>query len=993
MDSRKRPPSPDPSQLQAQQQQQDARGSGSFARDTSAALPAFAPTTLAERFNLPPLSSLTSFDRGPPPQMHIGREPSPQGTAGGTANKRMRLDDGPLDVLPAATTTRRPSMQGMQELPGIASITGRSAQGSNQLPLFQPSSSKQSPANSTSVAQELSASGRGSAVEFGGGGHTTLPSFKAFGQEALGDGHAAFNAAEQGRYPASAGAAHYPAPPSAVPLGAPTASGALMVGGRMTLPPFNASSPVSKVPKPPATASYKRESSSANRPSPMHSPNSSPTLGAAILPPPPASFFHGNTLSTISPFSSGAFGVPPYGTNYYSNMKRMESERRDSSTVLSKLPPPQSRTNSNLSDMDSLSMGALLHAAGGMRNGQIDMDGSGNSSGSDQNDSGDSDDGFGGRRRSTPQSETGETIGRVLNMGTRKADFEKAKHEARRKRKPGDVAVVNDERLTRLPHNVEEKHLGTILYGGPRVRRPGSTRVEDIELFLLPRFTSEHHYATIDVRVPAYLLSFKNNVATRRSAVWGTDVYTDDSDVVAMAIHSGWYKAVDSPDVQPGQLKEILAAARGGALPAGKPSNVNPDAKESAIDASLVDTHARVLVTHPLAPVMGTMDPYDGLPSHDLDIRLRILPRLVKYAGSLRNGIESRGWGASHDGESVRIEDCRAVAKGSKIAKLKKKEGATSRNTLARAVAVARAEKTKKRPRTESAEQPDLLSDATVVFSENMCEACFKYNPKLLTEWPPHLREQQRLPPNPTLEDANPSSSSRKRRRHDPSGSLDRDFSSASLANMADWPYWRVRQTKDTLIFEDKNMKRYELTLNDETLELPNAHIPSTATYRVSEHLNPNRNDEPPSGSAAKNVVAQYIAAGDIRWTADSLVLGGAHKMTFGVARFYWKRRHPPRALTALPETAPPPRTTPPPPEPAAPSEPHSLKDRENKADIDDEAEDDGDDESVEQAEEVLFEGFVVPRQPSAVEKESSHVEDNELNPVKPAAEALRKAT
>ncbi|KAJ3177765.1 hypothetical protein HDU87_004287 [Geranomyces variabilis] len=900
----------------------------------------------------------------------------------------MRLDDGPLDVLPAATTARRPSMQGMQELPGIASITGRSAQGSNQLPLFQASSSKQASANATSIPQELSAGGRGSTVEFSGGGHTMLPSFKAFGQEALGDGHAAFNAAEQSRYPASASTVHYPAPPSTVPLGAPNASGALMVGGRMTLPPFNASSPVSKVPKPPAAASYKRESSSANRPSPLHSPNSSPTLGAAILPPPPASFFHGNTLSTISPFSSGAFGVPPYGTNYYSNMKRMESERRDSSTVLSKLPPPQSRTNSNLSDMDSLSMGALLHAAGGLRNGQIDMDGSGNSSGSDQNDSGDSDDGFGGRRRSTPQSETGETIGRVLNMGTRKADFEKAKHEARRKRKPGDVAVVNDERLTRLPRNVEEKHLGTIVYTGPRVRRPGSTRVEDIELFLLPRFTSEQHYSTIDVRVPAYLLSFKSNVATRRSAVWGTDVYTDDSDVVAMAIHSGWYKAVDSPDVQPAQLKEILAAARGGALSAGKSSNANPDVKEGVTDASLVETHTRLLVTHPLAPVMGTMDPYDGLPSHDLDIRLRILPRLVKYAGSLRNGIESRGWGASHDGESVRIEDCRAVAKGSKIVKLKKKEGATARNALARAVAVARAEKTKKRQRNESAEQPDLLSDVTVVFSESLGEACFKYSPKLLTEWPLYLREQQRLPPNPTREDAL-SSSSRKRRRHDPAGSVERDFSSARLAEMADWPYWRVRQMKDSLIFEDKRTKRYELTLNDKALELPDAHIPSTATYRVTEHLHPGRIDEQPPGSLAKNFVARNIGASDIEWTTEGLVLGGVHKNTVGVARFYWKRRHPPPAPTALPESGPPPPTTLLQPEQAPTSNLELPKDHESKAEIEDEAEDDGDDESVEQAEEVLFEGFVVPKQSSVVEKDFSHVADSELKPAKPAAEAL----
>ncbi|KAJ3162753.1 hypothetical protein HDU86_003726 [Geranomyces michiganensis] len=675
-------------------------------------------------------------------------------------------------------------------------------------------------------------------------------------------------------------------------------------------------------------------------------------------------------------------------------MKRMESERRDSSTVLSKLPPPQSRTNSNLSDMDSLSMGALLHAAGGMRNGHIDMDGSGNSSGSDQNDSGDSDYNFNGRRRSTPQSETGETIGRVLNMGTRKADFEKAKHEARRKRKPGDVAVVNDERLTRVPRNMKEKHLGAIIYNGPKVRRPGSTRVEDIELNLLPRFNSEHHYGTIDVRVPAYLLSFKSNVAARRSAVWGTDVYTDDSDVVAMAIHSGWYKAIDSPDMESSHRKEILASVVGGSLLASsKPSITNPDAIDGTADALLADPHTRLLPTRPLAPVIGTIDPYDGLPSHDLNITLRILPRLVKYAGSLRNGIESRGWGASHDGESVRIENCRAVPRGCKVVKVKKKAGAKGRNAMARAVAVARAEQTKKRPRSDQRDSSDLLSDVTVVFSETLGEACFKYDPKLLTEWPQYLREQQRLPPNPTREDANPSWKARKRQRHSPTGALDRDFPRARLAEMSDWPYWRVRQTKDSLIFEDKYSKRYELTPDEDAPLLPNAHIPSAATYRVIEHLQPGRSDQQSSAGAARNVIANDIAASDVQWTMEGLILGGKHEKTVDVARFYWKQRHPPSAAptpTPSPSSGAPPPASEPHPERTTIPSPQVRKSSESKIALDDdEAEEESDDDGGEQSEEVLLEGFVVPKQLPNLEQKAPQVPGTEAKTAELTASLL----
>lgn len=74
---------------------------------------------------------------------------------------------------------------------------------------------------------------------------------------------------------------------------------------------------------------------------------------------------------------------------------------------------------------------------------------------------------------------------------------------------------------------------GHVVYTGAKSRTPHSNRASDLQLFLLPPFCAKHHYATIEVRIPSEFLTYRGNVAVRKSALWGTDVYTDDSDVVA----------------------------------------------------------------------------------------------------------------------------------------------------------------------------------------------------------------------------------------------------------------------------------------------------------------------------------------------------------------------------------------------------------------------------------------------------------------------------
>ena len=73
--------------------------------------------------------------------------------------------------------------------------------------------------------------------------------------------------------------------------------------------------------------------------------------------------------------------------------------------------------------------------------------------------------------------------------------------------------------------------LGQVLYTGALQHSPGSW--ENLELFLLPKFSVLEHYALIEVRIPFEFLDLQENLAVQANAVWGTQVYTDDSDVIA----------------------------------------------------------------------------------------------------------------------------------------------------------------------------------------------------------------------------------------------------------------------------------------------------------------------------------------------------------------------------------------------------------------------------------------------------------------------------
>ncbi|BGP12941.1 hypothetical protein JCM10213v2_000858 [Rhodosporidiobolus nylandii] len=134
------------------------------------------------------------------------------------------------------------------------------------------------------------------------------------------------------------------------------------------------------------------------------------------------------------------------------------------------------------------------------------------------------------------------------------------------------------------------------------------------------------------LRLPPHLTDLPS---LRQRKVWGTDVYTDDSDVLAVLLHSGW----------------VRVARR----------ERRPRAGERGAGA---DALRRARVPGSLPPADGKEGEAEGgkgVPPALL-VRMGVCPALVRYQGLERGGVRSRSWGNGHDGVSLRVEDVSALS-------------------------------------------------------------------------------------------------------------------------------------------------------------------------------------------------------------------------------------------------------------------------------------------------------------------------------------------
>ena len=103
----------------------------------------------------------------------------------------------------------------------------------------------------------------------------------------------------------------------------------------------------------------------------------------------------------------------------------------------------------------------------------------------------------------------------------------------------------------------------------------------------------------------------------KRRSIWGTDVYSDDSDLGLVLIHAGWIRWTVKTDEE--------ATRRTGTGAGGVKE------KRARADDDVIE------------------------------VTVRVVPKLVRYTATERNGVRTRGWGNGHDGASIVVEGVKRV--------------------------------------------------------------------------------------------------------------------------------------------------------------------------------------------------------------------------------------------------------------------------------------------------------------------------------------------
>lgn len=138
----------------------------------------------------------------------------------------------------------------------------------------------------------------------------------------------------------------------------------------------------------------------------------------------------------------------------------------------------------------------------------------------------------------------------------------------------------------------------------------------------------------------------------KKRKVWGSDVYTDDSDVLALALHSGWLRlgkrgVVAGAPVEPEEGEGPPPPTKAGEKGAGD---------EAVRRAKLpgLTLKQRTAKEEKDKEVPG--GEVNEARQRTILVRLIVGPTLVRYEGCERQGIKSRSWGNGHDGVSLVID-------------------------------------------------------------------------------------------------------------------------------------------------------------------------------------------------------------------------------------------------------------------------------------------------------------------------------------------------
>ncbi|KAK6359313.1 hypothetical protein TWF696_000476 [Orbilia brochopaga] len=182
----------------------------------------------------------------------------------------------------------------------------------------------------------------------------------------------------------------------------------------------------------------------------------------------------------------------------------------------------------------------------------------------------------------------------------------------------------------------ERHHLGSMVYTLTNMKKSVKS-YSQIPLFL------DRENCTFIIRIPWYTLSTeeRERVCSKR-LLWGTEVYSDDSNVLAVLIHLGYL-----PGVRDGQeIVEYASAHDSVVAKLSAPKRRGATARQREIAAMMAE---------------GLPKPAPKIPEKkDLLVKIVICGNLKRYSSSVRYGLKSRSW-ERHDGMSFMVEDVKWV--------------------------------------------------------------------------------------------------------------------------------------------------------------------------------------------------------------------------------------------------------------------------------------------------------------------------------------------
>lgn len=295
--------------------------------------------------------------------------------------------------------------------------------------------------------------------------------------------------------------------------------------------------------------------------------------------------------------------------------------------------------------------------------------------------------------------------------------------------------------------------------------------------------------------------------------------------MILVIIHSGHYRPVDAPDIAldvPDDMERISKDS----LNKAANSSLIPDIKKDEV-LTPTNNETPVSPSRAKSPTGKSMYPQIAIPEthktgggnilfpdHDLYATLRVLPKLIKYSGSTRHGLDSRGWGGSHDGESIQVVNVKKIERGTVGTKgflLTNFEGrkmfSKHWGELAKAVTKAALEAENFPLDTSAAtidnyDEYDMYPDMTVVYSQSEGSFSIKYNLKVMNDWPIHLLN--------LVSDKKITSGMSNVFSASTTASL---YTREELIGKEKWPFWRIKLLKNNCSLLSNDGKKYFFVL------------------------------------------------------------------------------------------------------------------------------------------------------------------------------------